>query len=81
MKIGLPFLVCLILILFIMASSRKILRWLITYSVSRQVYSVIFVGTKFAPSLRLREIRKYPLNKVISVEELPFLEEDPLLPF
>lgn len=64
-----------------MASSRKILRYLVTYSISHQVYSVIFVGTKFSLSLKLRNIRKHPLNKVISVEELPFLEEDPLLPF
>jgi hypothetical protein len=64
-----------------MASSHEILRYLITYASSRQVYSVVFVGTKFALSLKLREIRKHPLNKVISVEELPFLEEDPLLPF
>jgi hypothetical protein len=80
-KIGLPFLVCLILILFIMASSHGILKYLITYSSFRQVYSIIFVGTKFALSLKLREIRKHPLNKVISVEELSSPTQDPLLPF
>lgn len=64
-----------------MASSHKILRYLITYSSSRQIYSVIFVGTKFSLSLKLRDIRKYPLNKVISVEELSSPPQDTLLPF